>query len=264
MRKRTRKIAVCVECGKLAEHEAKGLCGKCYTKTVVQRKRNEIGVCNDCGQTKRIRAVGKCSNCYRKHSKSIVSCLKCGEEKQHHAKGLCLTCYVKQYEKFQKQKTPKVRCAFCENNRVHHAKGLCAKCYRKLHKSKWEKLIVTCARCGQEKEHMAKGMCSMCYYHECGGRKYRHIRLSRILSLPSTLTNKEWQRILEENNHACVYCGSKENITQDHWIPSSKGGGYTADNIVPSCKSCNSRKNAMTGEEYFDFLERKRLYEQRH
>ena len=33
------------------------------------------------------------------------------------------------------------------------------------------------------------------------------------------------------------------NLTQDHFIPLSKGGEYSKKNIIPSCRSCNSRKS---------------------
>ena len=43
-------------------------------------------------------------------------------------------------------------------------------------------------------------------------------------------------------NSCCVYCGSNENITQDHVIPISRGGHHSIGNLVPACLSCNSRK----------------------
>ena len=43
------------------------------------------------------------------------------------------------------------------------------------------------------------------------------------------------------DNYKCQYCGAPaENI--DHVIPKSKGGGHAWDNVVASCKPCNSRK----------------------
>lgn len=63
----------------------------------------------------------------------------------------------------------------------------------------------------------------------------------------NTLTAKEWLNILEVYNYRCVYCGAEfevENMpTKDHIIPLSKGGHNIKENIVPACKSCNSRKH---------------------
>ena len=61
-----------------------------------------------------------------------------------------------------------------------------------------------------------------------------------------TLTAEQWSEILAKHNFTCAYCHkpftSEMPATQDHVIPVSKGGHHTADNIVPACRSCNSRK----------------------
>ena len=55
------------------------------------------------------------------------------------------------------------------------------------------------------------------------------------------VTAKEWRAILESYGGRCAYCGSPGR-TQDHVVPISRGGTHTADNVVPACRSCNSRK----------------------
>lgn len=68
-------------------------------------------------------------------------------------------------------------------------------------------------------------------------------RRARKRQLPATLTILQWEAILVAYKGRCAYCGKKApKLTQDHVVPVSKGGGYTAENIVPACKSCNSRK----------------------
>jgi len=58
--------------------------------------------------------------------------------------------------------------------------------------------------------------------------------------------------ILEEHNHCCIYCGRNDlPLEQEHKIPVSRGGGYTADNIVPACRPCNIHKGTQT---YIEFL----------
>ena len=50
---------------------------------------------------------------------------------------------------------------------------------------------------------------------------------------------------------ACVYCGSKENLTVDHLLPRSKFGSSHDINVVPACSQCNLRKgNLLPGAEY--------------
>lgn len=41
---------------------------------------------------------------------------------------------------------------------------------------------------------------------------------------------------------ACYYCGSAANLAVDHLIPRIKGGPDEADNLVWSCRGCNSSK----------------------
>ncbi len=49
--------------------------------------------------------------------------------------------------------------------------------------------------------------------------------------------------VFARDGHRCQYCNrAAENI--DHVVPRSKGGTHTWDNVVASCRSCNSRKEA--------------------
>lgn len=59
----------------------------------------------------------------------------------------------------------------------------------------------------------------------------------------ATLTIEEWQECLEYFDHKDAYTGlPMEIISQDHVLAVSKGGGYTASNIIPCEKSINSSK----------------------
>ena len=74
---------------------------------------------------------------------------------------------------------------------------------------------------------------------------------ARKKKLPDTLTKDEWQNIVDQHFDRCHYCGKKTNdLHQEHKIPVSKGGGYTKDNIVPACKSCNSSKYLMNYKKF--------------
>jgi len=84
--------------------------------------------------------------------------------------------------------------------------------------------------------------------------KKRHAkRRANKESIINDFTFQEWQEILNQFNY-CFYCGSKFTgtlpPTQDHFIPISKGGDHTKNNIVPACKPCNSRK----GDRLWDSL----------
>ena len=77
-------------------------------------------------------------------------------------------------------------------------------------------------------------------------------RRARMSELPHTLTVEEWEDSLEYFDYSCAYCGVPEdNLQQEHIIPVIKGGGYTADNIIPACGSCNASKHATDLEDWY-------------
>ncbi len=75
------------------------------------------------------------------------------------------------------------------------------------------------------------------------GRSKRRAREENIIN---TLTAQEWIDILKEYKFRCAYCGKEFTLfdreTHDHIIPVSKGGHNVKKNVVPACKSCNSKK----------------------
>lgn len=58
-------------------------------------------------------------------------------------------------------------------------------------------------------------------------------------------TQEQWNALQITFKHRCAYCGkyAKDKLTQDHITPLSKGGNHTLSNIVPACRSCNSKKH---------------------
>jgi len=47
---------------------------------------------------------------------------------------------------------------------------------------------------------------------------------------------------------------SVKTVSEDHIIALIKGGSDLIDNITPSCRTCNIRKNARSVEEYKMYL----------
>lgn len=103
-----------------------------------------------------------------------------------------------------------------------------------------------CRRCGQtrgigdfyrNKNHMAS-YCKYCMIALAAERKQKNFS-----SDIATLTPCQWESILAGWDYRCAYCGSADkSLCQDHVTPVTRGGLYTSGNIVPACKSCNSRK----------------------
>jgi 5-methylcytosine-specific restriction endonuclease McrA len=59
-------------------------------------------------------------------------------------------------------------------------------------------------------------------------------------------TKVEWEAIKYAYDYTCLWCGKKEpeiKLTEDHFIPLTKGGDDSIENIQPLCKPCNSLKN---------------------
>jgi 5-methylcytosine-specific restriction endonuclease McrA len=59
-------------------------------------------------------------------------------------------------------------------------------------------------------------------------------------------------RVYTRDKYTCQYCcktGSFKEFTFDHVLPKSRGGKTSWDNIVTSCKSCNTKKRDRTPEE---------------
>lgn len=71
-----------------------------------------------------------------------------------------------------------------------------------------------------------------------------------------TSPDEDAKDMIVRGEKCCIYCGVTEGLTQDHIIPSSKGGPDIPANIVPACKSCNSSKHNRDIFEWY-FLERK-------
>lgn len=64
---------------------------------------------------------------------------------------------------------------------------------------------------------------------------------------------------LYQTTTKCYWCNEKlikGNVHLDHYMPLSKGGTHTIDNIVLTCSSCNFKKNAKDPLQYANELGR--------
>lgn len=95
----------------------------------------------------------------------------------------------------------------------------------------------------------------------------KQIRRARLNKSKADLTIDEWEQIKGDFGYKCAYCGMtekehikkfNEQLHQEHFIPLSEGGEYTRNNIIPACKSCNSRKY---NKNYFDWYKECEFYD---
>ncbi len=56
----------------------------------------------------------------------------------------------------------------------------------------------------------------------------------------------------------CYFCDKKvkfKDLTMDHLLPLARGGRSSKDNLVPCCKSCNTKKRSMLPLEWEAFMD---------
>jgi 5-methylcytosine-specific restriction endonuclease McrA len=91
-------------------------------------------------------------------------------------------------------------------------------------------------------------------WREANAERYReiastikHRRRARLAGAGGSHTVAEWKALKQLYSYTCPYCSRSEpeiKLTKDHFVPISKGGTDDIGNLVPACKSCNSRKHA--------------------
>jgi len=75
------------------------------------------------------------------------------------------------------------------------------------------------------------------------------IRLLKYIRFQTRGLRANRARIYKRDNHECVYCGAKKDLTLDHVLPKSRGGGNEWTNLVTSCFKCNLKKGNKTPDE---------------
>ncbi len=75
------------------------------------------------------------------------------------------------------------------------------------------------------------------------------IRLRRYARIPFKNIVLSRKNILKRDRNRCQYCGVTSDLTIDHVIPRSRGGGDTWENLVAACNTCNHKKGNRTPKE---------------
>lgn len=82
-------------------------------------------------------------------------------------------------------------------------------------------------------------------------RGYNKAYKIKKMALPNTFDVDDLIAVKKYFDNCCSYCGMSEQehlkvfgeqLHQEHFIPVSKGGEYTHNNIILSCRSCNASK----------------------
>jgi len=72
-------------------------------------------------------------------------------------------------------------------------------------------------------------------------------------------TIREWERE-QQLPKECVFCGTTDDLTTEHLIPINRGGDDSADNLVLSCRTCNSSRGDKGVFEWLGLEKKDRLH----
>ena len=75
------------------------------------------------------------------------------------------------------------------------------------------------------------------------------VRLKQYARVPYKQVMLSRQNVIRRDHNTCQYCGATSNLTIDHVLPKSRGGGDSWTNLVAACVSCNNRKGDRTPDE---------------
>ncbi len=76
------------------------------------------------------------------------------------------------------------------------------------------------------------------------------IRLANLIKRPRPKLKLSRKEVFSRDRYTCQYCGSStKELTLDHVVPKSRGGGHSWDNLVSACKTCNHRKGGKSPSE---------------
>jgi 5-methylcytosine-specific restriction endonuclease McrA len=68
-------------------------------------------------------------------------------------------------------------------------------------------------------------------------------------------THDQWVGVKRVFDNKCAYCGNDSKLSQEHFVPLSKGGDYSISNIIPACTNCNSSKGNKNFFEWYPLQE---------
>ncbi|MDC0834819.1 HNH endonuclease [Leptolyngbya valderiana BDU 20041] len=116
--------------------------------------------------------------------------------------------------------------------------------YEPLNITNWQRAIVLVLKGKAEQlEHNGKFV-----YPECPLPTV--IRLRYYVRVPYKEIPLTRRNIFYRDAHTCQYCNyTGEELTLDHVVPRSRGGGDSWENLVTACVRCNVKKGNRTPQE---------------
>jgi 5-methylcytosine-specific restriction endonuclease McrA len=151
-----------------------------------------------------------------------------------------ISIYQKEYRQKNKEKTLEYNNEYHQKNREYASK------YAKEYRQENIERILEYRKKNKEKLNIYTRKWSKTEKGKANKQRGHIARRVRENDTVNTLTAQEWIDILKQYKFKCAYCGKEFTLfdreTRDHIIPISKGGDNVKENIVPACRSCNSKK----------------------
>ena len=69
--------------------------------------------------------------------------------------------------------------------------------------------------------------------------------------LPHTFTSEQWGEAILHFDNLCAYCGEAKPLTADHFVSVKNNGEFSANNVIPACRNCNSSKRDSDFHEWY-------------
>lgn len=139
--------------------------------------------------------------------------------------------YLKEYRQVNKLSLDEKKKEYVANNKVSHLK--------RQHNWYIKNVDTIKARTSQyQKDHPEQY------------QMYNNRRLARKKTV--VVEKFDHQDIISKYGSKCVYCG-RAFTHIDHYVPLSKGGSHTLENVRPSCEMCNLTKSNKLPEDFLKY-----------
>lgn len=265
-------------------------CGKEFPKTLDyfrKRSRAKDGfdyACKECRGVKFLNQSKKgyklCNECGKELPATTEYFYKCSSNSEG-LYGDCIDCQKEKAAKYRVENRDKIReysRNFMKNNpekRIQYYERYKAYCggeekFNELNKAKYHKDVEASRKYNRLKYQRNKEKArerQKKYATSEQGRNIKRIiyqrRRNRELSLYNNFEPKNWEDCKDyfrnkNGNTTCAYCGKEtDKVTMEHFIPVSKGGELSHNNILPVCKSCNSSK---CNKDFFEWYPQQGFY----
>lgn len=187
--------------------------------------------CSKCGNEQ---SLDNFHNNKSKKDGKATECKKCKREQdiKYRQKNIqCYKHYLKEYNQINKDKLREQKKKYIAKNKIYYLKRQHA-WYEK------NKDLIKARISRYKKEHL---------------KQYQMYNNKRMASKKTTTIEKfTIQNIIDKYGDKCFY-GPHDFTHIDHYIPLSKGGSHTLDNVRPSCEQCNLEKSNKLPDEFIKY-----------